>query len=470
MAYDDGDFEDRVPASYLKAGTSAATETGRSPAPAPDRSLAELAPSSGLGSHLVGSSNPRKRAQVCYDTDPHRSRRKPRGEGRDNEPKSKAASTPVAASEDSNHCWSKIEVTADCLIEDHPPLLQLVGADVCVMAAAYPTYTLSRSGAIGWRGLVTHSRGGTSNPQVASASPYTLLSPSTSHAHPLPSPPSTLPSPPPPALPTLPLPSSPPPPLPLPLPPVHSRPLIYQVRVFGSWFRLIDEDVVRPIKRPAKRQRSGRTPPPPAPQPPPVPPPLPAPPPPDERVSKLMDQQPSEIGVGSRVQDSEGLCGEIVEANKAWLTMRTDAGEERKMRKMALKLVTSEAEAAPALEAAAKAAAVPSIDQLPSAGPDPASTSTSSSTSNECTAVAVWCTDRPRPALQLAEGMDEVRPTLTSWNPNPTGHYARSLCSFTFPPRAAFHPRNPNPNPNPDPDPNPIPISIPNPNPNPNPI
>ena len=173
MAYDDGDFEDRVPASYLKAGTSAATETGRSPAPAPDRSLAELAPSSGLGSHLVGSSNPRKRAQVCYDTDPHRSRRKPRGEGRDNEPKSKAASTPVAASEDSNHCWSKIEVTADCLIEDHPPLLQLVGADVCVMAAAYPTYTLSRSGAIGWRGLVTHSRGGTSNPQVASVSPYT---------------------------------------------------------------------------------------------------------------------------------------------------------------------------------------------------------------------------------------------------------------------------------------------------------
>ena len=177
MAYDDGDFEDRVPASYLKAGTSAATETGRSPAPAPDRSLAELAPSSGLGSHLVGSSNPRKRAQVCYDTDPHRSRRKPRGEGRDNEPKSKAASTPVAASEDSNHCWSKIEVTADCLIEDHPPLLQLVGADVCVMAAAYPTYTLSRSGAIGWRGLVTHSRGGTSNPQVASASPYTFSPP-----------------------------------------------------------------------------------------------------------------------------------------------------------------------------------------------------------------------------------------------------------------------------------------------------
>ena len=45
------------------------------------------------------------------------------------------------------------------------------------------------------------------------------------------------------------------------------------------------------------------------------------------------------IGVGSRVQDSEGSCGEIVEANKAWLTMRTDAGEERKVRKFTLKLI-----------------------------------------------------------------------------------------------------------------------------------
>ena len=70
---------------------------------------------------------------------------------------------------------------------------------------------------------------------------------------------------------------------------------------------------------------------------------------------------PGGIGVGSRVQDSEGICGEIVEANMAWLTMRTDAGEERKMRKMALKLIASETEATPALEAAAKAAPVPSV-------------------------------------------------------------------------------------------------------------
>ena len=76
---------------------------------------------------------------------------------------SAATSTPVAAastSEVSNNCWSEIEVTADDLIQDHPPPSELVGTDVCVMAAAYPTHAFSRSGAVGWRGLVTHSRGG----------------------------------------------------------------------------------------------------------------------------------------------------------------------------------------------------------------------------------------------------------------------------------------------------------------------
>ena len=53
------------------------------------------------------------------------------------------------------------------------------------MAAAYPTHALSRSGAVGWRGLVTHSRGGASKTQV---------------------------------------------------------------RVFGSWFRLADETFIKPIK------------------------------------------------------------------------------------------------------------------------------------------------------------------------------------------------------------------------------
>ena len=50
--------------------------------------------------------------------------------------------------------------------------------------------------------------------------------------------------------------------------------------------------------------------------------------------------QVGSIGVGSRVQDSEGICGEIVEANMAWVTVRIDAGENRKMRKMDLKLIT----------------------------------------------------------------------------------------------------------------------------------
>ena len=68
----------------------------RPPAPSPAparlsgaaRCVNELAPhgaefnSLGLGSHFLGSSAPRKRAEVCYDIDPHRSRRAPRGQGR----------------------------------------------------------------------------------------------------------------------------------------------------------------------------------------------------------------------------------------------------------------------------------------------------------------------------------------------------------------------------------------------------
>ena len=84
---------------------------------------------------------------------------------------------------------------------------------------------------------------------------------------------------------------------------------------------------------------------------------------------KLEDAaEPPDIGVGSRVQDSEGTCGEIVEANKAWLTMRTDAGEERKVRKFTLKLIASETGAAPALKAAAKAAPVTSAASQPAGG------------------------------------------------------------------------------------------------------
>ena len=45
------------------------------------------------------------------------------------------------------------------------------------------------------------------------------------------------------------------------------------------------------------------------------------------------------IGVGSRVVDSAGTCGEIVARNVAWLTMRSDAGEERSVRVHSLKPV-----------------------------------------------------------------------------------------------------------------------------------
>ena len=45
------------------------------------------------------------------------------------------------------------------------------------------------------------------------------------------------------------------------------------------------------------------------------------------------------IGVGSRVVDSAGTCGEIVARNVAWLRMRSDAGEERSVRVHSLKPV-----------------------------------------------------------------------------------------------------------------------------------
>jgi hypothetical protein len=44
------------------------------------------------------------------------------------------------------------------------------------------------------------------------------------------------------------------------------------------------------------------------------------------------------------VQDSEGTRGVIVARSKAWLTMRTDAGEERHVRKVALKLIAPAAD------------------------------------------------------------------------------------------------------------------------------
>ena len=85
---------------------------------------------------------------------------------------------------------------------------------------------------------------------------------------------------------------------------------------------------------------------------------------------KLEDAaEPPGIGVGARVQDPEGICGEIVARSGAWLTMRTDAGEERNVRKFTLKLIVSGTGAAPAQKAAAMAAPVTSAASQP-AGSD----------------------------------------------------------------------------------------------------
>ena len=54
------------------------------------------------------------------------------------------------------------------------------------------------------------------------------------------------------------------------------------------------------------------------------------------------------IAVGSRVIDSEGTRGVIVARSFAWLTMRTDAGEDRSVRKATLKLIAPASVGAPA--------------------------------------------------------------------------------------------------------------------------
>lgn len=55
--------------------------------------------------------------------------------------------------------WSELEVTSAALAASHPAYSQLVGADVCVMAAAFADCELERRNAIGWRGQVSAVRG-----------------------------------------------------------------------------------------------------------------------------------------------------------------------------------------------------------------------------------------------------------------------------------------------------------------------
>ena len=79
-------------------------------------------------------------------------------------PSPEAVAAPDAAPEVGDCYWAAVEVVPDELAQDHPSVL--VGSEVCVMAAAYPTDVFTRRSAIGWRGLVTHERGGASDPQV----------------------------------------------------------------------------------------------------------------------------------------------------------------------------------------------------------------------------------------------------------------------------------------------------------------
>ena len=56
--------------------------------------------------------------------------------------------------------WDEVEaITAD-LTDEHPSYGELVGSDVCVLAAAFEGETLTREGAIGWRGQVTAKHSG----------------------------------------------------------------------------------------------------------------------------------------------------------------------------------------------------------------------------------------------------------------------------------------------------------------------
>lgn len=62
--------------------------------------------------------------------------------------------------EESNELdWAELEVITAELAASHPEYAQLVGADVCVMAAAFPEFELQRRNAIGWRGQVSAIRG-----------------------------------------------------------------------------------------------------------------------------------------------------------------------------------------------------------------------------------------------------------------------------------------------------------------------
>ena len=91
-----------------------------------------------------------------------------------------------------------VEATEADLVADHPRFEDLIGADVCVMHAAYSSYPLIRSGAIGWRGQISSAKAAAMGPAGT-----LIIGPKT------------------------------------------------KVEVFGSWFILTDGSLIRPIRQSA---------------------------------------------------------------------------------------------------------------------------------------------------------------------------------------------------------------------------
>jgi len=58
------------------------------------------------------------------------------------------------------HDWSVVEETEEGVADAHPPWASIVGADVIVLARAWPDFALECEDAIGWRGLVEAKRSG----------------------------------------------------------------------------------------------------------------------------------------------------------------------------------------------------------------------------------------------------------------------------------------------------------------------
>ena len=52
---------------------------------------------------------------------------------------------------DEDEDWTEVEVGFEDLAPPHPPAGGLVGLDVCVLSAAFPSISLKKPDSIGWR-------------------------------------------------------------------------------------------------------------------------------------------------------------------------------------------------------------------------------------------------------------------------------------------------------------------------------